>query len=88
MSIRQVIVSLGGISALARGLGHRNPSTVQGWWERDVIPAHQQAFVLEAARVAGLGLEPSDLIPGFRASPEIIEQTAELSATAFRSGHA
>lgn len=63
MMIRDVIVKLGGVRPLARRLGHRNASTVQGWWERGVIPAHQQARVLHVAREASVPVQPSDLIP-------------------------
>jgi hypothetical protein len=49
---------------MARTLRHANHSTVQGWWERDVVPAHQQAPVLVAARSLKLIVEPVDLIPG------------------------
>lgn len=68
MTTRSIIASFGGIAKMARTLRHRNPSTVQGWWERGVIPAQQQAVVLEAARSSGIHLEPSDLIPGFETS--------------------
>ena len=63
MAIRQVIVSLGGISGLARELRHRNPSTVQGWWEREVIPARQQPNVLGVAARLNVEVDPADLIP-------------------------
>ncbi|MFV0922758.1 carph-isopro domain-containing protein [Sphingomonas parapaucimobilis] len=63
MMIRDVIIQLGGVRRLARRLGHRNASTVQGWWERGVIPAHQQAHVLHAAREASVPVQASDLIP-------------------------
>ena len=63
MSIRTVIVSFGGISALARELKHRNPSTVQGWWERETIPARRQPEVLAAARRLDLAVRAVDLIP-------------------------
>lgn len=65
---RIVITAFGGIRPLARLLRHPKHTTVQGWWLRDVIPAHQQAIVLEAARSSGIHLEPSDLIPGFDTS--------------------
>lgn len=51
---------------MARTLNHATHGTVQGWWEREVIPAQQQAAVLNAARISGIDLEPSDLIPGYR----------------------
>ncbi|WP_430739019.1 carph-isopro domain-containing protein [Sphingomonas paeninsulae] len=37
-NFRDLIASRGGIRPLARALGHKNPSTVQGWWERNSIP--------------------------------------------------
>lgn len=63
MSIRAVITDLGGITALARGLGHRNVSTVQGWWERELIPAHRQREVLNYAIEAGIPISAERLIP-------------------------
>lgn len=33
-----LIAKRGGIRPLARALGHRNHTTVQGWWERKRIP--------------------------------------------------
>ncbi|GHH09257.1 hypothetical protein GCM10008023_05690 [Sphingomonas glacialis] len=33
-----IIAERGGIRPLARALGHRNHTTVQGWWERKRIP--------------------------------------------------
>lgn len=63
MQIRDVIAAFGGISKLARRLGHKNPSTVQGWWERGVIPANRQRAVLEAAAQDGLKITADSLIP-------------------------
>jgi len=37
----ELIRQRGGIRPLARALGHRNHTTVQGWWERENIPAEQ-----------------------------------------------
>lgn len=67
MSIRPIIAQLGGISAIARGLGHRNVTTVQGWWDRDVIPAHRQREVLALAETLGMPLAPERIIPEPRA---------------------
>lgn len=50
---------------MARTLNHTTHGTVQGWWERDVIPAHRQAAVLEAAQDAGVKIALAELIPGF-----------------------
>lgn len=41
-----LIASRGGIRPLARKLGHRNHTTVQGWWERKRIPDEQMPAVL------------------------------------------
>src|SRR3546814_5190472 len=38
MSDLEIIRQRGGIRPLARKLGHRNHTTVQGWWVRDRIP--------------------------------------------------
>lgn len=56
----RVIEKCGGIRALSRLLGHRHPTTVQGWKERKVIPSRQQSQVLEAARGAGVELNLVD----------------------------
>jgi len=61
MSYARIIVArFGGIRSLARVLGHRNPTTVQGWVARGFIPARRQQEVLEAARTAGVALSPAD----------------------------
>ena len=57
-----IIAKFGGLSAMAAALGHRNPSTVQGWKERGIIPARQQPLVLQAARRLGIDLSPADFI--------------------------
>lgn len=56
----QIIAKFGGITALSRALGHKHPSTVQGWKERGFIPANRQEEVLGKAREAGVELAPED----------------------------
>ncbi len=56
----RIIEKFGGISAMAQALGHRHPTTVQGWKERGYIPARQQNEVLRAARDLGIDLAPAD----------------------------
>lgn len=56
-----VIAQFGGVRRLSRLLGHKNPSTVQGWQHRKVIPIRQHREVLEAAKLAGIALQPVDL---------------------------
>jgi hypothetical protein len=63
MSIRLVITRLGGISKVARELKHKNVTTVQGWWDRETIPAHRQREVLDLAERIGLPVEPEQIIP-------------------------
>lgn len=55
-----IISKFGGLSATARALGHKHPTTVQGWRESGIIPARQQPLVLAAARAQGLDIGPAD----------------------------
>jgi hypothetical protein len=46
MTDAQLIKAAGGIRPVARQLGHRNHTTVQGWFERSRIPeVHRDAVV-------------------------------------------
>jgi len=56
----RIIARFGGLTKLARALGHEHPTTVQGWKKRGVIPARQQGKVLDAATANGVALEPAD----------------------------
>ncbi len=60
----QIIQRFGGMLALSRALGHRHPTTVQGWKQRGIIPARRQREVLEAARVLEVPLSPEDFFSG------------------------
>ena len=64
-----VINILGGVNAAARLLGHRNPSTVQGWKESGFIPGRRQQEVLDAARAAGLPLTEQDFVVHLQPPP-------------------
>ncbi|WP_414885980.1 carph-isopro domain-containing protein [Sphingomonas sp. Root50] len=59
---KAIIRQFGGIRPLARALQHRNPSTVLGWWKRNIIPARQQPNVLRLAQELGLDINAADLI--------------------------
>jgi len=48
---RTIIDERGGIRALARALGHRSHTTVQGWRDRNLIPERHRHAVLAVARV-------------------------------------
>lgn len=56
----RIIERFGGLTKLADALGHKFPTTVQGWKVRGRIPSSQQDAVLRAARERGLDLEPAD----------------------------
>ncbi len=56
----RIIERFGGLTKLADALGHKHPTTVQGWKVRGRIPAKQQEVVLKLAKDRGLDLEPAD----------------------------
>lgn len=70
---QHVIAKLGGVSEAARILGHRNPTTVQGWITRGFIPGKRQREVLEGARRAGKSLTEDDFIVHLRGHDEDCE---------------
>ena len=49
---------------MAAALGHKNPSTVQGWKERGVIPVRQIPSVIEAAESDGVSVSLDELVMG------------------------
>lgn len=57
-----IISRFGGIRPMAAAVGVP-PSTVQSWKASGVIPARRQQQVLNAARAAGIPLEPADFFP-------------------------
>ena len=61
-AVDSVIESFGGLSRLARALGHSHVTTVQGWRERGAIPVRHHARILEAARSLGIQLRRNDLL--------------------------
>lgn len=63
MSIRSVISRFGGIQPMAKKLGHRNHTTVQGWWDRETIPALRMPEVLDGAVEHGLYVSAEELVP-------------------------
>ena len=58
-----VIDKFGGVRALARTLGHKHPSTVQGWRDSGIIPAQRQRELLDLAEAMGIALQAEELIP-------------------------
>ncbi|WP_205411660.1 carph-isopro domain-containing protein [Sphingomonas carotinifaciens] len=73
MSIRSVISRFGGIRPMADKLGHRSHTTVQGWWDRDVIPAQRQREVLDEAKRRKIKVTADDLIAS---APTSVTQVA------------
>ncbi len=68
--VDHIIERFGGLTGLSKALGHKNPSTVQGWRERGTIPSRQQSHVLAAAADKGIEVQPADFF-------EILAGTAE-----------
>ena len=56
------MAKFGGITALADALGHRNSSTVQGWFERGYIPGPRHAEVYMAAKSVDIELTAKDFV--------------------------
>ena len=55
-----IIAQFGGISALAKVLGHKHPTTVQGWKARGWIPSRHQTEIFNKAREIGIDLKKDD----------------------------
>lgn len=56
----QIIGMFNGITPLAKALGHKHPTTVQGWKKRGFIPSAQHEPVIEAGRKVGILVRPDD----------------------------
>lgn len=65
-----IIGMFGGVTALSRALGHRHPTTVQGWKERGFIPSPQHEAVLTAGREVNLTITPDDFFHTSSGSPQ------------------
>lgn len=61
-AVDAVIESFGGLSRLAKALGHSHVTTVQGWRDRGAIPVKHHACILDAARTLGIPLNRNDLL--------------------------
>ncbi len=72
----RIIEKFGGLTALAKALGHRNPTTVQGWKDRGFIPSSRQQEVLNLALVLGVDLSPADFFDPAVITPEAGEGRA------------
>lgn len=59
-SVRRIVNLFGGLTRLSTGLGHRNPTTVQGWLVRGVVPVRQIPKVIAVGRKLGVELSLDD----------------------------
>jgi hypothetical protein len=57
---KKIIDKFGGVYPLSRALGHRNPTTVQGWLSRGFIPPRQHEPIWEAAKRESVELSLAD----------------------------
>jgi len=53
-NVENIIQKFGGMSAMAKALGHKNPTTVQGWKNANRIPPWRFHEINEAAKAAGI----------------------------------
>jgi hypothetical protein len=58
----EIIEYLGGITAVSRGLGHKWPTTVQGWGDRGSIPARHMPEVIAFAERIGKPITADDFL--------------------------
>lgn len=58
--VERIIDLFGGLAALSRALGHNNASTVQGWKERNSVPAARIPEVIAAGKLRGVDLSYTD----------------------------
>ena len=58
-----IIELFGGTRSMARILGHRNPTTVQGWKERGTIPTRHHSEILVKGKQNGIEIRPKDFFP-------------------------
>lgn len=72
----EIIDRFGGIAPLARILGHKNASTVQGWKEKGFIPSRQHQAVWDAAQERGIKLDLSEFAAVAPASDPAAPQVA------------
>jgi hypothetical protein len=67
---RKIITKFGGVYPLARALGHKNPTTVQGWLTRGFVPPRQHERIWDAAKRDGIDLSLSDFAAVSESSTE------------------
>ena len=63
---RKVVDKFGGARSLADAMGHEHVTTIQGWVVRGVIPIRQIPVLLYTAKVLGVRLKVTDMLPEYR----------------------
>ena len=58
----RVIEKFGGVSAMARLLKHKHPTTVHGWKTRGLIPAGRMDELLDLAAANNIELTAHDFV--------------------------
>ena len=58
--VKQIIERFNGLTAMSRKLGHKNPTTVQGWKESNRIPHWRFHEIAQAAKAHKIDI--SDLL--------------------------
>ncbi len=58
----RIIEKFGSLAALSKALGHRNPTTVQGWKESGFIPPKYHQAIFDIGRSMGVALSPEDFL--------------------------
>lgn len=58
--VDRIIQKFGGLSKMAKALGHEYPTTVQGWRDRGTIPAKHIPTLIEVAAAHGIELSYAD----------------------------
>jgi len=61
MDVKDIIEKFGGLAAMARALGHKNVTTIQGWRDSNRIPPWRHHEVMVAAEACGISLSAADL---------------------------
>jgi hypothetical protein len=90
--VDRIVDKFGGLTAMAKALGHKNPTTVQGWRLRGSIPSRQIPAVIEAGKSleAPVHLTPADFfeIPDDPSSGEEDADETRAEQSAPKQAHA
>lgn len=57
--VNKIIELFGGLTAMAKALGHKHPTTVQGWKDSNRIPPWRELEIKAAAKRLKLKIEES-----------------------------